>query len=116
MAVTLSFSFNAKRASTRFMRLQIRGVPAGATVHVTCAPKRCPKGLTKHGYTKTNAPAVVSLAQFVKKPLMAKTIITAVISKPGFITTVKRLEVRRSKAPRVTTSCQTPGTPAATPC
>ncbi|HWK28034.1 MAG TPA: putative metal-binding motif-containing protein [Solirubrobacter sp.] len=107
--VTLAFFSTAAKKSTRFTTLQVKNVPLGATVHVTCKGKGCPKGLTGKGYTKRNAFGTVTLAKFIKKPLRTGTAITVVVSKPNAISAVKILTVRAAKKPLITTRCQPPG-------
>jgi hypothetical protein len=103
---TLSFFAKASSKSTKFSRLQVKGVPAGASVKVTCAGKGCPKGLTGKGFSaKPKAGATVSLASFIKKaiPLTAK--ITVTVSKTGSLTTTKTITLRKAKSPTIATKC-----------
>ena len=46
--VTLSYDYSVKGRYTRLTRLQVKGVPAGATVKVTCK-----KGCSRKSYTVT---------------------------------------------------------------
>jgi hypothetical protein len=96
----LAYFMHAGKRSTRFRSLTVKGVPKGATVKVTC-----PKGCSAKSWTKRNASGSVSLARFVKKPLKVGTVLTVFVSKPGAITGVKVLTVRRLHAPSVATRC-----------
>ena len=107
--VTLAFFASAKKTSTRFTTLQIKNVPFGATVNVTCKGKSCPSGLKRKGFTKKNAFGTVTLAKFIKKPLKVGNLITVVVSKPDAINAVKILRVRAAKKPLITTKCLPPG-------
>jgi hypothetical protein len=107
--VTLAFFSTASKKTTKFTTLQVKNVPLGATVKVTCKGKGCPSGLKGKGFTKTNAFGTVTLAKFIKKPLKAGDVITVVVSKPNAISAVKVLTVRASKKPLITTKCQPPG-------
>jgi hypothetical protein len=98
LVVTLAYFARASARSTRFSSLQVRGVPSGATVVVTCKGAGCPKR-----FTKRNASGTVSLAALIKRPLRAGVTLTVTVSKPGSISAVKVVEVRRSKPPRIAT-------------
>ena len=67
--VTVAFFASASKKSTKFSTLQVKNVPLGATVSVTCAGKGCPSGLKGKGFTKQNAFGTVTLAKFIKKAL-----------------------------------------------
>jgi hypothetical protein len=97
---TLSFFAKASSKSTKFSRLQVKGVPAGASVKVTCAGKGCPKGLTGKGG------GTVSLASFIKKAIPVTAKITVTVSKTGSLTTIKTITLRKSKSPTIATKCQ----------
>jgi hypothetical protein len=107
--VTLAFFANAKKTTTKFTTLQVKNVPLGATVTVTCKGRGCPSGLKGKGFTKTNAFGTVTLAKFIKKSLRKGDTITVVVSKADAISAVKILTVRASKKPLITTKCQPPG-------
>ncbi|MDA0160478.1 putative metal-binding motif-containing protein [Solirubrobacter ginsenosidimutans] len=107
--VTVAFFSTASKKTTKFTTLQVKNVPFGATVSVTCKGKGCPSGLKGKGLTKTNAFGTVTLAKFIKKPLKAGDVITVVVSKPDAINAVKILAVRASKKPLITTKCMPPG-------
>jgi hypothetical protein len=107
--VTVAFFSTASKKTTKFTTLQVKNVPFGATVSVTCKGKGCPSGLKGKGFTKANAFGTVTLAKFIKKPLKAGDVITVIVSKPDAINAVKILTVRGSKKPLIATKCQPPG-------
>ncbi len=104
-----SFSAQPGRATTRFKDLRVKGVPAGATVTVTCKGSGCPKRLKgKRFTTKLRATGAVSLKKLLAKPLKRGTVLTIVAAKPPLASTVVTLRVRAGKQPLVTTRCQAP--------
>jgi hypothetical protein len=107
--VTVAFFASASKKSSKFTTLQVKNVPLGSTVTVTCKGKGCPSGLKGKGFTKKNAFGTVSLAKFIKKPLKVNDTITILVSKPNAINAVKIVKVRASKKPLITTRCQPPG-------
>jgi hypothetical protein len=109
VVVTLAFFSTASKKTTKFSTLQVKNVPLGATVSVTCRGRGCPSGLKGRGFVKKNAFGTVTLAKFIKKPLRAGDAITVVVSKPDAINAVKVLTVRASKKPLITTRCLPPG-------
>jgi hypothetical protein len=114
--VTIAFFAAAKKTTTKFTTLQVKNVPFGATVHVTCSGKACAPGLKGKGFTKKNAFGTVSLAKFIKKSLRAGDVITVLVSKPGAINAVKTIKLRPSKKPLIATKCQPPGAKAPVAC
>ena len=116
IVVSLAFFAAASKKTTRFTTLQVKNVPLGATVRVTCKGKGCPKGLTGKGFTKKNAFGTVTLAKFIKKPLRVGDAITVTVSKAGAISAIKILKVRASKKPLITTKCQPPGSKSPVAC
>jgi hypothetical protein len=114
--VTVAFFASAKKKTTKFTTLQVKNVPFGATVGVTCKGKGCPKGLKGKGFTKKNAFGTVTLAKFIKKPLKSGDVVTVVVSKPDAISAVKVLTVRAAKKPLIKTKCLPPGAKSAVAC
>jgi hypothetical protein len=109
--VTLSYTFQAFRAFTRFSRLQVRNVPRGGTVTATCAfkGKRC-AGKARRSYTVRRAGRTVNLKRrFVGIRLPAGTRITVTVKRPGAIGAVKVLTVRSRRPPTVVDRCLPPG-------
>jgi hypothetical protein len=105
IVVALGFSFTSTRRATKLANFLVRNLPAGSTVTVTC-PKGCAK---KKLSKKVKVGGRLLLKPLVKKPLKLGTEITVVVSKPGFSSAVKVLEIRARKAPLVTTLCQPEG-------
>jgi len=99
LTVTLSFFMRAGSRSTRFSRLSVVGVPAGATVRVSCKGARCPKKTftSKRSGAVTLTPFRTTLRVGVK--------LTVLVTKPGTIGAAKTLTVRKSKAPLIGTQC-----------
>jgi hypothetical protein len=110
--VSLSFLFSAGRKSTKFRALSVKGVPEGASVSVTCAGKGCPA----KSFKKQHANGSVSLKPYVKKALRKGLRLTVTVSKPGFVSMIKTLTIRPSKAPRIVTTCKAPGAKKASRC
>jgi hypothetical protein len=114
--VILAFAGTAAKASTWFTKLQVKDVPAGSTVQVTCNGSGCPSGLKGKGYTKKKASGTVTLARFIAKPIKVKATLTFLISKPGAISAVKILQLRPAKSPLLTTRCRMPGAKVSVAC
>lgn len=108
--VTETFLFAAGRKSTRFTALALKEVPRGSTVRATCKGRGCPAhGRRALSFTKHRASGSVTLRPWLRKRLRVGTTIIATVTKPGFVGMVKTLTVRRSRPPKVTTSCLVPG-------
>jgi hypothetical protein len=104
-AVTLAFSFaNSTKTKTKLTSLVVKNVPAGSTVTAACR-KHC----AKKSFKKARASGRVALSALIKKPLKVNSVITVVVSKPGFVSAVKVLKIRARKAPSVTTQCRPEG-------
>jgi hypothetical protein len=105
VVVALTFIYHhASERTTTLSSLLVKSVPAGSTVTA-----RCPKGCAKKTLVKRNVSGTVSLSALAKKPLKVKTKITVIISNPGAVSAVRVVEIRKSKAPTVTSYCQPPG-------
>ncbi len=105
----LSFRFSSTKTTTKLAGLTVKGIPARATVVVTCSGSGCPKKLKGKGVTLTSKGTSLSLAALVKTALKSGTTITVTTSSPGFITSVKSLAVRKGNAPLVKTACKPAG-------
>ena len=114
--VTVAYFAKASKKTTKFSTLQVKNVPLGSTVTVTCTGKGCPSGLKGKGFVKRNAFGTVTLAKFIKKALRAGNKITVVVAKPGAISAVKIVTLRASKKPLIATRCQPPGASAPVGC
>jgi hypothetical protein len=116
IAMPFAFSKSTKKF-TIFTVLQIKAIPIGSTLKVTCkAPKgkKCPGGKS---FTKKNAFGTVKLKKWTNKKLLAGTKLTATVTKPGnFIGAVKIMTVRPKNRPKFTDRCIAPGTTKAVGC
>jgi hypothetical protein len=118
LRVTVSYNFRAAARSTTLTRLQVKDVPRGAKVTATCAFKRskCP-GKARRPFRVRRAAGTVSLNRRYKGvSLRVGTTITVTVTRPRSIGAVKRLEIRRSKPPKVTDRCLPPGAQRPSPC
>ena len=102
---------------TTFTQLQVKGIPQGSLLKVTCkAPKKkkCPGGKT---FTKRNARGAVSLTKWLKKKLAAGTTLTATVTKPGnFIGAVKIMTIKKKARPSFVDRCLPQGAKKPTRC
>ena len=116
--VTLGFAFSSStNKQTKFTSMTVKGFPSGSTITVTCIKGTCPSSLvTKKKVKKKtklvskplvirNAKGTVKLSKVISKALKAGTRIRIDVTKAGMIGAVKILEVRKRKAPKVTTLC-----------
>ena len=97
----LAFRFKIAKNTTRIVQLQVKNIPAGATVLVNCKGTSCPKKLRGRGLKLTSKGSSVSLATLIKTGLRSGTTLNVTISSPGAITTIKTLTVRKGKSPVV---------------
>ena len=96
--VTVSIAYSS---AVKLTKLQLKHLPRGSTVRLSCTGKGCPKALKK-AYTKRKLSGTVSLARFTKKPFKAGVKLKFVFSNPAWLTTTKTLTFRARKAPRIT--------------
>ena len=116
--VAMPFAFSkASKKFTVFTVLQVKAIPIGSTLKVTCKGpkgKRCPGGSS---FTKKNAFGTVNLKRWTRKKLVAGTKITAVVTKPGnVIGAVKIMTVQKKKRPSFVDRCIAPGSSTAVGC
>jgi hypothetical protein len=110
LSFTLSYSYSKLgRKGTTFTTMVAKGVPAGATVNVTCkarkkARRKCPKA-----FTLRNASGNVSLKRFAKK-LPAGARIVVRVTEPNAVGFAKVLKVVARKKPKVSDRCMQPNT------
>ena len=106
LTVTLAFSYHgAGRRTTKLTNLVVKSVPVGATVTAVCS-----KGCAKKRLVLRNASGSVSLNQLTRaKPLAAATKITVTVARPGAVSALKVLTIRKGKAPTVASFCLPPG-------
>ena len=105
IGVALGFRYASLSRATKLSNFVVRGVPAGATVTVSCL-KGCGKKSLKRFVKRAGR---ISLKALALRPLKVDTTITVIVSKPGHTSAVKVLEIRARKAPLVTTQCQPEG-------
>jgi N-acetylneuraminic acid mutarotase len=98
----------ATKKATTLTQLTAKGLPAGTTLKIACKKKCLRK--TK---LKRNKKGDINLLKAVPKRLKAGSVITVTVSKPGAVSMIKTLTIRKRKAPRLTTRCQAPGAKAA---
>jgi hypothetical protein len=117
IVASLARSFKAFTRFTKLTRLQLKNVPAGSMVRVTCKLKKrkCP-GKARKAVTRRNVSGTVALRQFTKVRLRVGTTITVTISKRNAIGAVKILTIRRAKEPVVRDRCLPPGAKRPTAC
>jgi hypothetical protein len=118
ITVTVPFTTSSLSATTtRFTRLAVAGVPAGATVTVACLSRSCPAALLRRTRTQTvkrelvlrTQNGTVDLKRLISKPLRAGTKLEVRVTKPGSVGAVKVITVNKRTAPTVSTQCLPPG-------
>jgi hypothetical protein len=114
ITVTLPFTFSSSSAkATKFTHLKVAGVPAGATVRVTCLSRTCPAVLLHKGVKRAvvlrNQHGTVDLKRIIAKPLRAGTKLEVLVTKPGSVAAVKLITINKRKAPTIVTRCLKPG-------
>jgi hypothetical protein len=110
ITVTLPFTFSSSSAkATKFTHLKIAGVPAGATVKVTCLSRVCPATLAHKPLVLRKQHGTVDLKRIIAKPLRAGTKLEVLVTKAGSVGAVKLITINRRKAPTIVTRCLKPG-------
>jgi hypothetical protein len=111
ITVTVPFTFSSSSArATKFTQLKVAGVPAGATVKVSCLSRACPAVLAhKKALVLRKRHGTVDLKRIIAKPLRAGTKLQVLVTKPGSVAAVKLITVNRRKAPTIVTRCLKPG-------
>ena len=102
-----SFSLKGKpsRTSTRLRTLNVKNVPAGATVTATCA-----KGCTRKSVVVRHAYGTVALDRIgLTRAFKVGTRIRVEVRVSGMIGAVRTLTVRPKQRPTVATRCLRPG-------
>jgi len=99
ITITVPYFMSAKKKATTFSTLSVKGVPAGATIKVSCKGT-CPK----KSLTITSAKGgTVALTAYRKKPLKVGTTLTVQVTKAGMTGMAKVIKIRAAKRPSVTT-------------
>ena len=90
---------NAKKRYTRFATLSVKGVPAGATITVTCTG-----GCPRKAQTLTSAKGgTVKLDGWLRKRLKTGATLTISVTKPGMAGMTKAVTMRAERRPRIVT-------------
>jgi hypothetical protein len=97
--VSLLYFMHAKQRFTRFATLSVKGVPAGATITVTCKG-----GCPRKTQTVTSAKSgTIKLSAWLRKRLTTGATLTIAIARPGMKTMTKTLTMRPERRPRIVT-------------
>ena len=83
-----------------------RRAPKGARIEVTCAGRGCP--LREVAQATARGTKALHMPQF-ERALRAGTQLTITVAKPGYISKVTRITIRRGKAPARSDQCRLPG-------
>ena len=104
IAASLTHAYKAFATFTRFTKLGVKGVPAGATVVATCKTgrKAC-KGKAGKTVIVTGKSGTVLFKSFTKQKLKPRTTITITITRPHSIGRVIVVTIRKKRAPKITT-------------
>jgi hypothetical protein len=112
LSFTLSYSYSKLgRKATKFTTMVAKGVPAGATLSVTCKAKKkkgrpkCPKALEL-----ASAGGNVTLKGFAKAKLPAGATVVVRISEPNAVGFAKVVKIAKRKKPKVSDRCMEPNT------
>jgi Bacterial Ig-like domain (group 3)/Invasin, domain 3 len=117
---TMQWSFYYTSQYTRVLSLMVNGVPADATVHVTCRGRGCPFAKRVAAIAKTRRCGLkgkprcatngkINLASGLRKhPLHVGTRLAVQITRPGWIGKSYVFAMRRSRGPRVQIACLAP--------
>ena len=112
MAVTVSYGYSPKfpKAKTTFIGFTAKNVPKGSKLVARCVNakgKKCKGKLGKATTIKKTTKKSITLKGFNKK-FPAGSQLEVIVSKAGFKTQVKIVQVRKNKIPTIVTRCQTP--------
>ncbi len=111
---TAAATFARHGKSARLSALTVKGIPAGATVKITCAGKGCPKRSYSKTYRATTSRA--SLASALKRPSLGSGAkLTVTISAPRSTAAIFRFAIKGGRASSQTL-CQSPADSKAYPC
>jgi hypothetical protein len=100
--------FRVSESETEFTTLNIQGVPADATLYITCVGGGCP--FRSQTATSPRAQAEMSLTSMLGRARFRPgTIIEVRITAPNSVGKVLRWTVQRNKAPKLTSLCLQPG-------
>jgi hypothetical protein len=109
LTAKLTYGYLGAGRNTVLTALELRELQ-DATVEVRCSGCSIRKTVAK-------ASGVVKLSSAVKgRKLRPGTVITVTISRPGYVTEVRKLTIRPRKKPTLTALCQAPGAKKASAC
>jgi hypothetical protein len=97
--ITLVYFMNAKQRYTRFQTLSVKGVPAGATITVTCTGG-CPR---KRQTLTSEKGGTVKLAGWLGQRLKTGARLQIAVDRPGMAGMSKTLTMRAERRPRIVT-------------
>ncbi|HET8822312.1 MAG TPA: calcium-binding protein [Thermoleophilaceae bacterium] len=108
VTLDLAYAFNAGRRSTTLRDLFVEVEPGGRLTATcrTATGRACPR---VRRFARATAARSVRLRGFERKPLPVGARVELRMAKGGLIGVVKRLTIRRRKAPSVRTLCLPPG-------
>ena len=120
MAVTVSYGYVPKfpKKTTTFFAFTAKNVPKGSRLVARCVTakgKKCKGKLGRTSTIKKTKKKTVALKGF-KKKYPAGVQLEVIVSKAGFRTQVKIVQVRKNKIPSIVTRCITPGSTRRTAC
>ena len=87
--------------------------PKGVRVTLACSGRGCP--LREVSQTTSRGKSALHIPQF-ERELRAGIQLTITVAKPGYISKVTRVTIRKGKAPARSDQCQLPGTKRLTRC
>jgi hypothetical protein len=103
--VSVSFRYAASDKATRLTTFVVKNIPSGATLQVSCAPKKKGARCPVKRLTKTNAKGTVKLKSFIGPKFRRGTVITVQVTKPGMVGAVKLVTIRKHNGPASATKC-----------
>jgi DNA-binding beta-propeller fold protein YncE len=102
----VTYNWSVKRTRLTIRRLQVRRLPVGATVTLTCSGKRCPlKRLTIKRSRKSTMNVLNAKAMRGNKTYRAGQTVDVRVAAPGMNTKVLRFKLRTGKVPKHRTYC-----------
>ena len=120
MAVTVSYGYLPKfpKKNTTFFAFLAKNVPKGSKLVAQCRTakgKKCKGKLGKSSTIKKTTKKSLRLKSLEKK-YPAGMQLEVIVSKAGYKTQVKIVQVRKNKIPSIVTRCITPGSTKRTAC
>jgi hypothetical protein len=98
---TVRISGSLTKTGANVARLTVKA-PKGVRITLTCSGKGCPL------QEVAQATALFHIQQF-ERELRAGTKLTIAVTKPGYISKVTTITIRKGKGPARTDRCQRPG-------